>query len=339
MPTLACPSRRLSLQTTLRLLAGCLASACLSLSALAADFPSKPVTLVVPFAAGGGLDVTARIIADRLKDELGQPVLILNRPGAGSSVGARVVASAPADGHTLFFTSGAAFAFANLLVPNTDLKLQDFAPVAAVASNPSVVVASSKLPIKTLTDLATYANPAGLNFCSTGTGGLNHLQLEMFRNSVKAKTGKPYAATHLPYNGLAPALTGIRDGSAHACMLPYTALVKNLNGKDLNILAVQSKTRLPWLPDVPTTGQQGYPEMDSNDSYVNIAAPKGTPEVVLTRLEAALQKTMQDAGVRKKLEELEVQTLFLGSRDTQKWLEEEVRKFTAIIRQAGLSTQ
>jgi tripartite-type tricarboxylate transporter receptor subunit TctC len=313
--------------------------ALVSQQACAADFPSKPVTLVVPFAAGGGLDVTARIIGERLKDELGQPVLILNRPGAGSSVGARVVAAAPADGHTLFFTSGSAYAFAKLLVPNMELKLQDFAPVAAVASNPSVIVASTKMQVKTLAELAGYANSADINFCSTGSGGLNHLQLEMFRNVVKSKSGKNYNVTHVPYNGLAPALTGIRDGSVQACMLPYTALVKNLNGKDLRVLAVQSKSRLPWLPDVPTTGQVGYPEMDGNDSFVNIAAPKGTPELVIAKLESALQKTMQDTNVRKKLEELEIQTLFMGSRETHKWLEDEVRKFSTIISDAGLSTK
>lgn len=323
---------------TQSLVAGLL-TACASLPALAADFPTKPVTLVVPFAAGGGLDVTARIIAERLKDELGQPVVILNRPGAGSSVGARVVASSPADGHTLFFTSGSAFAFANQLVPNLELKLQDFAPVAAVASNPAVIVASGNFQAKTLAELATFANPGSINFCSTGSGGLNHLQLEMFRSVVKGKTGKPYDVTHVPYNGLAPALTGIRDGSVQACMLPYTALVKNLNGKDLRVLAVQSKARLPWLPDVPTTGQQGYPEMDGNDSFINVAAPKGTPDAVIAKLETALQKTMQDATVRKKLDDLEVQSLFMSSRETQKWLEDEVRKFSTIIRDAGLSTK
>lgn len=330
---------RLTRRGLTRTLAAGLLAALAGLTAFAADFPTKPVTLVVPFAAGGGLDVTARIIAERLKDELGQPVVILNRPGAGSSVGARVVASSPADGHTLFFTSGSAYAFANLLIPNLELKLQDFAPVAAVASNPAVIVASGNFPAKTLAELATYNNPGAINFCSTGAGGLNHLQLEMFRSVVKGKTGKPYNVTHVPYNGLAPALTGIRDGSVNACMLPYTALVKNLNGKDLRVLAVQSKARLPWLPDVPTTGQEGYPEMDGNDSFVNIAAPKGTPEAVITRLESALQTTMHDATVRKKLEDLEVQWLFMNSRDTQKWLEDEVRKFSTIIRDAGLSTK
>ena len=302
-------------------------------------FPTKPVTLVVPFAAGGGLDVTARIIAERLKDELGQPVVILNRPGAGSAIGARAVAAAPADGHTLFITSGAAFAYLHLLVPNMELKLQDFAPVAAVASNPSVVVASTKTSIKTLAELGSYPNPGEISFCSTGAGGLNHLQLEMFRRAVKARTGKDYTVTHVPYNGLAPALTGMRDGSVQACMLPYTALVKNLNGKDLRVLAVQSKSRLPWLPDVPTTGEQGYPEMDGNDAFINVVAPKGTPGAIVAKLESALQKTMQDAAVRKKLEDLEVQTVFMGSRELQKWLADEVGKYSVIIRDAGLAVQ
>ncbi len=317
------------------LLAGAVAAAAPQTFA-STDFPTKPVTLVVPFAAGGGLDVTARIIAERLKDELGQTVVILNRPGAGSAVGARAVAAAQPDGHTLFFTSGSAFGFLHLLVPNMELRLEHFAPVASVAINPSVIVGSTKLPVRTLAELGSYPKPVDISFCSTGTAGLNHLQLEMFRRAVQAKTGKAYDVTHVPYNGLAPALTGVRDGSVQACMLPYTALVKNLQGKDLRVLAVQSKNRLPWLPDVPTTGQQGFPEMDGNDAFVNIAAPKGTPLAVVAKLEAALQKTMQDPVVRKKLEELEVQVAYMGSRDTQKWLEDDVRKYGTIIREAGL---
>lgn len=304
-----------------------------------ADFPTKPVSLVVPFAAGGGLDVTARIIAERLKEELGQPVLIQNRPGAGSAVGARVVAAAPADGHTLFITSGSAFGFLHLLVPNMEIRLDSFVPVAAVAVNPSVIVASTKLPINSLTDLGGYATPADISFCSTGAGGLNHLQLEMFKRAAKARNGKDFSVTHVPYNGVAPALTGLRDGSVQACTLPYTGLVKNMHGKELRVLAVQSKARLKWLPDVPTTGQQGYPDLDTNDAFINIAAPKGTPPAVVARLEAAIQKTMQDAAVQKKLEDLEVQPVFMNSRQTQQWLEDDVRKFSTLIRDAGLGTK
>lgn len=305
------------------------------------DFPQRPITLVVPFAAGGSLDVTARIIADRLKEVLGQPVLVLNRPGAGSAVGARAVASAPADGYTLFFTSGAAFGYIHLLVPSFDLKLDAFAPVAAVAVNPSVIVASTRLPVKSLGELVDYARskPGVVSFCSTGAGGLNHLQLEQFKQVVKAKTGREFAVTHVPYNGLAPALTGIRSGSVQACNLPYAALVKNLDGKDLRVLAVQSRKRLPWMPAVPTTGQAGYPEMDGNDEYVNIDAPKGTPPAVVARLEGALQQAMQDPTVRRKLDDLEVEPVFMNSHDTQKWLEEDVRKFDTLIRAAGLEAK
>ena len=303
-----------------------------------ADFPNKPITLVVPFAAGGSLDVTARIIADKLKDLLGQPVVISNKPGAGSSVGARAVAAAPADGYTLFFTSGSAFAYSHLTVPNFDLKLDDFVPIAVVASNPSVIVASTTLPVKTLNELADLARskPAEVSFCSTGAGGLNHLQLEMFRRAAKAKSGKDIPITHVPYNGLAPALVGIRGHSVQACTLPYTALVKNLDGKDLRILAVQSSKRLPSIPNVPTTGEQGFPELDSNDAFVNIDAPKGTPPAVVAKLEGAIRQAMQDPTVRKKLEDLDIQVVFMNSRETQKWLEDDSRKFSGIIREAGL---
>jgi tripartite-type tricarboxylate transporter receptor subunit TctC len=305
-----------------------------------AEYPQKPITFVVPFAAGGGLDVTARIIGEKLEHLLGQPVVVANRPGAGSSVGARAVAAAPADGYTLFITSGSAYGYLRLLVPSYDLGLDDFAPVAAVASNPSVIAVSTTLPVKSLAELVDYARnkPGEISFCSTGTGGLNHLQLEMFKRVVKTKSGHDFNVTHVPYNGLAPALVGLRSHSVQACTLPYTALVKNLEGKDLRILAVQAAARLPFLPHVRTTGEQGYPEMDGNDAFINIAAPKGTPQPVLSKLEGAIQQAMQDPGVRKKLDALDVRPVFMNSRDTQKWLEADVRKFSTIIREAGLAT-
>ncbi|RYF37095.1 MAG: hypothetical protein EOO21_00285, partial [Comamonadaceae bacterium] len=145
-----------------------------------------------------------------------------------------------------------------------------------------------------------------------------------------------FSVTHVPYNGLAPALVAVKGESVQACTLPYTALVKNLEGKDLRVLAVQRSARLPWLPNVATTGQQGYPELDGNDAFVNIAAPKGTPQPVIAKLEGAIRQAMQDPGVRKKLDDLEVQTAFMNSADTKKWLEDDVKKFSTIIREANL---
>jgi tripartite-type tricarboxylate transporter receptor subunit TctC len=311
---------------------------CLQAAAQPAQFPTKPVTLVLPFAPGGGLDATARILAEKMKDILGQPVLVLNKPGAGSALGARYVASAPADGYTLLFASGSAYGYLHLLVPNLDMKLEDFTPLAVVASNPSVVTVSTTLPVKSLKELAAYArsNPGKLSFCSTGANGLNHLQLEMFKREA-TDNGQPLNVTHVPYNGLAPALVALKAHEVHACMLPYTALVKNMEGKDLRIVAVQRGTRLPSIPNVPTAGEEGFPALDTNDAFVNVTAPKGTPAPVVAKLEGALRQALQDPVVIGKLAELDVQPVFKGSRDTQKWLDEDVRKFTSVIRAAHLS--
>ncbi|MEO6270418.1 MAG: tripartite tricarboxylate transporter substrate binding protein, partial [Lautropia sp.] len=250
-----------------------------------AAFPQKPVSIVVPFSAGGSLDLTARILAEHLTGTLGQRVLVVNRPGAGSSVGARSVASAAPDGYTLFLTSGSAYGFVHLLVRGYEYQLSDFVPIAGVANNTSLFAVNGSLPAKTLQDLVAAGRdkPGTLTFCTTGVGGLNHLQLEMFTRQVKA-TNPAFEVTHVPYNGVAPALTGLRAGDVQACALPYSALVKNLDGKDIRVLAVQRSKRLNSLPQVPTTGEQGYPGMDGNDALVNLAAPKGTPTAVLEKL-------------------------------------------------------
>jgi len=323
--------------------AGLLAACCATLGGTAfasTDFPRKPVSIVVPFAAGGNLDMTARIVADKLGNVLGKQVLVLNRPGAGTAVGVRFVASAPADGYTLLLSSGSAYGFMHLLLPDFDLGLKDFTPIASVASNPSAIVVSTTMKAKTLQELVEYvqANPGTVSFCSTGVNGLNHLQLEMFKRLVKKKTGKDFLVTHVPYNGVAPALIAVQRHDVQACMLPYTSLLKTLNGKSLHILAIQRKAPMPSIPDVPTTGAQGYPEMDGNDAFENIEAPKGTPAAVVAKLEAALRQTMQDPVVRQKLQKLDIEPIFMSSQETMSWLKKDVAKFSAIIEDAGLAT-
>ena len=333
----ACHSRRRSL---LGVALAVMATAFAVPPTLAQDaaYPSRPVSIVVPFAAGGSLDLTARILADRMKDVLGQPVLVVNRPGAGSSVGARSVGTAAPDGYNLFLTSGSAFGFVHLLVKGFTLQLSDFAPIAGVATNTSLFAVNSNVPAKTLKELVELARskPEGLNFCTTGVGGLNHLQLEMFKREASAG-GKPLEVTHVPYNGVAPALTALRAGTdVQACALPYSGLIKNLEGKDIRVLAVQRAKRLPSLPEAPTTGESGFPGLDGNDALVNLSAPKATPQAVLQKLEHAVRTAMEDPAVMRRLEEIDVQPVFVGARETQKWLEEDVRKFSTIIREAGL---
>jgi len=184
------------------------------------DYPVKPIQLVVPFAAGGSLDITARIVGQKLKDHLGQPILVVNKPGAGSAVGARALASAPPDGYTIYLASGSTFGFLHLLVPGFTYEIKDFAPIAAIATNTSVFAVNSEVPVKTLPELVAYVqkNPGKLNFCTTGLAGLNHLQFEMFKTLVKDKNnGLQLDLPHVPYNGVAPALTALRANQVQVC--------------------------------------------------------------------------------------------------------------------------
>jgi len=300
-------------------------------------YPSKPVQIVVPFAAGGSLDLTARILAEKLRESFGQPVLVVNKPGGGNAIGASFVATSKPDGYTLYISSGAAFGFLHALNPNFTFGLKDFAPIAAVGSFPSVVVAYKDVPVKTLPELIEYIqkNPGKLTFCSTGFGGLNHLEFEMMKMSVKGNLD----IQHVPYQGVAPALTALLGNQVQVCNLPYSSLVKKHDSKDLKILAVMKQKRSPFLPDTPTTGEQGFSEMDANNYYMNFSAPAKTPAPVLAKSEAAFEKALQDKEVQKKLEQLDIQPGFMNSRDLQKWLESQVARWEEVIRKANIVTK
>jgi tripartite-type tricarboxylate transporter receptor subunit TctC len=320
--------------------AGTIAAGTAPTVAAQTSFPQAPITLLVPFAPGGSLDATARVLANKLKDTLGQPVVISNRPGAGSAVAARVLATAKPDGYTLFITSSSAFGIAHLLVRNHDFQMKDYAPIAGLGVYTSLFAVSESAGAKTLPELVALAGkkPDGINFCSTGINGMNHLQLEMFRFAIQSKSpDTKFNFTHVPYNGVAPALLAIKAGEVDACVLPYSGQVKNMDGAGLRIVAVQRDKRLSLLPSTSTTGEQGYPELDGNDQLVTVSAPAGTPAPILSKLEDAFRSAMSDPIVMKNLNDLEVQPQFVSSENARKWLEENVRKLSGVIKAAGLT--
>lgn len=325
------------------LLAATLACAASSSAWAAAEqFPQQPISIIVPFAPGGSLDSTARVLGKKLEQLLGQAVVIINRPGAGSAVGARAAATSKPDGYTLFIASGSAFGFAHLLIRNHDFRLKDYAPIAGLGIYTSLFAVTESTPARTLPELVALADskPGGLSVCSTGASGLNHLQLEMFKFAYQQKhPGRKLNITHVPYNGVAPALTAMKAGDVDACVLPYSSLIRQMDGAGLHVIAVQRGKRLPALPNAGTTGEQGYPELDGNDQLVTISAPAGTPAPVMQRLETAIHDAMNDPAVAKSLNDLDVQPKFVGSADARKWLEEDVKKFSGVIRQAGLGIQ
>lgn len=300
-------------------------------------YPNKPIQIIVPFAAGGSLDLLTRVVAERLREYLGQPVLVVNKPGGGQAIGASYVATSKADGYTLYASSGATFGFMHMLKPNFTWGLKDFAPIAAIGSFPSVVVVHKEVPVKTLPELVAYIqkNPGTLTFGSTGFGGLNHLEFEMLKLSVKGKLD----IQHIPYQGVAPALTALLGNQVQVCNLPFSSLVKKHDSTSIRILAVSRPKRSPFLPDTPTTGEQGYPELDGNNYYLNYNAPAKTPASIIAKLEAAFEKAMQDEELRKKIEQLDTQPEFMNSRDLQKWLESQVLRWEQVIKKANIVVQ
>ena len=301
------------------------------------DYPNKPIQIVVPFSAGGSLDLSTRVLAEKLREYLVQPMLIVNKPGAGSAVGASFAATSKPDGYTLYTSSGATFGFVHMLNPSFTYGLKDFAPIAAIGSFPSVVVVHKDVPVKTLPELVTYIqnNPGTLTFGSTGYGGLNHLEFEMLKMLVKGKLD----IEHVPYQGVAPALTALLGNQVQYCNLPFSSLVKKHDGTAIRILSVSRPNRSPFLPDTPTTGEQGFPEMDGNNYYINYNAPAKTPAPIIAKLEAAFEKAMQDKELRKKIEELDTQPEFMNSRDLQKWLESQVLRWEQVIKKANIVTK
>jgi tripartite-type tricarboxylate transporter receptor subunit TctC len=301
------------------------------------DYPTKPVQIIVPFTAGGSLDLSTRLLAEKLREYLGQPVLVMNKPGAGTALGASFAATSKPDGYTIYASSGATYGFLHLLNPGFTFGLKDFIPIAAIGAFPSVFAVYKDVPVKTLPELVTYVetHPGALTYCSTGFGGLNHLEFEMLKLSVKKKLD----IQHVPYQGVNPALTALLGNQVQVCTLPYSSLVKKNDGKLIRILAVMRPKRLSFIPEVPTTGEAGYPELDSNNYYLNYNAPARTPPAVIAKLEAAFEKAMQDKDLRKRLEQLDIQPEYLNSRDLQKWLEGQVRKFEPVIRKANIQTK
>jgi tripartite-type tricarboxylate transporter receptor subunit TctC len=306
------------------------------------DYPVKSIQLVVPFAAGGGLDITARIVAQKLREHLGQPIIVVNRPGAGSAVGARFIASSPPDGYTIYLSSGSTFGFLHLLVPGFTYQVKDFAPIAAIAINPSVFAVNAEVPVKTLPELVAYVqkHPGKLNFCTTGLRGGNHMQFEMFKMLVKDKyNGLQLDLPHVPYNGVAPALTALRGNEVQVCTLPFSSLLTSNDGKGIRIIAVMRPQRIPAIAHVTTCGEQGFPELDDYYSMINFTASAGTPAPILAKLEAAIQKTMQDNEVRQKLKDIDVEPKFLSSKEMKEWLDGDVRKYEMIIKKTNMAVQ
>ena len=276
-----------------------LGMACLAPTAFAqtGPFPSKTLSLVVPYAPGGPTDAMARTLATALKPVLGQTVIVENKAGAGANIGAEAVARAEADGHTMLFGTSAPLAINPYLYPKLNYDPEKhFAPVIQVGYLPNVLVVHPGVPAKTVQELIahTKANPGKLAFASSGSGASSHLAGVLF--NMKAGTD----IQHIPYKGTGPALNDLLGGQAQMSFTDVLTALPHIQAGKLRVLGVTSIARSRALPDVPTLAEQGLKDFDAS-VFFGIVVPAGTPQAVVSRLNAAYTHVLQQPDVKERL--------------------------------------
>jgi tripartite-type tricarboxylate transporter receptor subunit TctC len=255
--------------------------------ALAQAWPTKPITIIVPFAPGGGSDFIGRFIAQRLSTALGQPVLVDNRPGAGSLVGVEVASKAKPDGYTLALIATSYTVLPALYKMSFD-PINDITPIIQISQGPMLLVANPNVPAKTTKELIEYAKkkPGGLNYASAGQGSITHLAGELFALKAGMKM------THIPYKGTGPALTDTIAGASDIFFSSTATSLQHVKGGKLRAIAVTSLKRLPAMPDVPTIAESGLPGYEAI-LWHGLIGPKGVPKEVVERINAEVAKALK----------------------------------------------
>jgi tripartite-type tricarboxylate transporter receptor subunit TctC len=274
--------------------AGLLGAAAVPARAQAQAYPSRPITLVVPFAPGGAVDISARAIADRLGRALQQTVIVENRAGAGGTIGSSLVARAPADGYTLVVTSQSTHVVGPAVTPNLPYKVEtDFAPITLIDRLANVLLINAGLPVRDFAEFVAYvkAHPGKWNYASSGNGSVAHLSMEL----LNAKLGLDL--THVPYKGAGPALTDLLGGLVQVTWNNLTSNLPNIANGKLRALAVAAPQRVALLPSVPTFDELKLPELNLT-SWTGLAAPARTPEPIINRLYEAMRSVLSDPATK-----------------------------------------
>jgi len=314
----------------LRLAAGIAAFPAVSRFARADGYPTRPVRLLVGFAAGGNFDVVARIIAEWMSEQLHQPVIVENRPGASSNLATEAAVRAPADGYTLVLGGAVNAVNATLFEKLSFNFMNDLAPVAGLVQFPNVMTVRASFPGKTVPEFIAYAkeNPGKLNQGSSGRGTTQHLAGELF----KIMTGTDFV--HVPYRGAAPALTDLLGGQVQVLFEALPPSIEHIKAGTLRGLAVTTAVRSPVLPDVPTVGEfvPGYEASGWN----GILAPKNTPADIIARLNAVVNAGLAEPRIKTRLAGLGATTLPGSPADFEKLIAGEIDKWGKVIRTAGI---
>ena len=299
----------------------------------AADYPTRPVTMVLGFAPGGPSDVVARLVARKLEQVIGQPVVVENRPGAGGNVAGEMVARAAPDGHTLLLgTNG-------ILATNVSLykkigfdPAKDFAPITLVGAQANVIYVNPTLPARTLSELVAFAkaNPGKVNYASGGHGTAAHLAGELLKAEAKIDI------VHVPYRGTGPALQDVLAGHVAMGISAVAPVGEHIKNGTLRPLAVTTLTRTALLPDIATVAELAIPGYEAT-TWHGLVAPASTPSEIVTTLHKAMMTTLTDPEVRKSLTDLGVDVAGNTPAQFGAYIRAEIPKWAAIVKASGAS--
>ncbi len=303
-----------------------------SVTAQEQAYPSHPIQIVVGFPPGGSADSTARLIGEGLSKELGQPVLVINKPGAGTTIAADFVAKAPADGYTLLLGGNTLVYSPGLLYPTMKSNLaQDFAPIGGVVTIPLILVTRADSPFRDLQQLvaAAKSKPGQLNYGSTGSGVITQIAVEM----LASRAG--ISMTHIPYKGTAPMLTGLLSGDIEIALDVVSSSAPMIQAGKLRGLGVSGLKRSKLLPQTPTIAESGFPGFDAIGWY-GLAAPQRTPTAIVQKLNAALQKVLVNPQTQQLLASSGNEVMPGTPAEFQTFLTSERNKWTSTVKQLNI---
>jgi tripartite-type tricarboxylate transporter receptor subunit TctC len=297
----------------------------------AADYPNKPVKIIVSTSAGGGVDTVTRIVAERLRTKLGQPVIIENRGGAGGNIGAEAVYQAEPDGYTLLASQPSPITTNVVLYKKLNFDPAKLVPIAILSSIPNTLLVKNDFPAKTLQEFMTYvkANPGKLNYASQGPGTTSHLTAELFNKVAGVKL------VHVPYKGTGPALNDLVAGHVDLIFMQLESAIRLHQGNKARILAVTTQKRVATLPDIPTMTEVGLKDFIS-DTWNAITAPPGTPPAIVTKLNAAINEVLKMPEAEKLFTELNLTPVGGSPQDMAKVVKDDTARWGTIIREANI---
>jgi tripartite-type tricarboxylate transporter receptor subunit TctC len=299
-------------------------------AARAADWPSNPIRVIVPYSPGSAADIVPRIVFDKVKEQLGQTIIIENRPGASGTIGAHTAAQATPDGYT-FLAASSGYTIAPATFPNLGYDpIKDFVGISTLGNLPNVLVIAPSKNIRTVQELVAMAKKSPITFGSTGVGGPIYLTMERFRQAAGFK------AIVIPFKGAPQALTEAIAGRIDIYYSPLLAALPFIQSGNLLPLAVSSVKRVKALPDVPTTLEAGYPNSNYN-FWIGVFAPAKTPRAIVDRLNAEIAKALEDPVVQKKLENIGVQPEHMTTERFNEFIREELKTNAELAEAAGIA--